>query len=100
MSIYLVIFLIVTVPLILNIKINELSNKIIELDNDILDLEIRKIDIYLDHHEKYSISNIEKLAKSNLYERLEISQKVNKLEIPYKLKKMNEDKITVLGFGS
>ena len=98
-SIYVVIFIVVSVPLILNIKINEVSNKIDEINSQISFLERRKISIDLKHHESYSISSIEKLAKSHSYERLEISQKINKLEIPYKLKNERNEKIAILGFG-
>ena len=98
-SIYVVIFIVVSVPLILNIKINEVSNKIDEINTQISFLERRKISIDLKHHESYSISSIEKLAKSHSYERLEISQKINKLEIPYKLKNEGKEKIAILGFG-
>ena len=98
-SIYLAIFIVVSVPLILNIKINEVSNKIDEINNQISFLERRKISIDLKHHESYSISSIEKLAKTHSYKRLEISQKINKLEIPYKLKNERSEKIAILGFG-
>ena len=98
-SIYVVIFIVVSVPLILNIKINEVSNKIDEINTQIYFLERRKNSIDLKHHESYSISSIEKLAKSHSYKRLEISQKINKLEIPYKLKNERNEKIAVLGFG-
>jgi cell division protein FtsL len=98
-SIYVVIFIVVSVPLILNIKINEVSNKIDEINTQIYFLERRKNSIDLKHHESYSISSIEKLAKSHSYKRLEISQKINKLEIPYKLKSEQNEKIAILGFG-
>ena len=98
-TIYVVIFIVVSVPLILNIKINEVSNKIDEINTQIYFLERRKNSIDLKHHESYSISSIEKLAKSHSYKRLEISQKINKLEIPYKLKNEGNEKITILGFG-
>ena len=98
-SIYFVIFSLVSVPLILNIKINELSNNINELDKEIFILERSKMQVNLSHNEKFSISNIEKLAKAHSYERLEIHQKVNKLEIPYKLKSKDKGKIAILGFG-
>ena len=98
-SIYVVIFIVVSVPLILNIKINEVSNKIDEINTQIYFLERRKNSIDLKHHESYSISSIEKLAKSHSYKRLEISQKINKLEIPYKLKNEQNEKIAILGFG-
>ncbi len=99
-SIYVVIFIVVSVPLILNIKINEVSNKIDEINTQISFLERRKISIDLKHHESYSISSIEKLAKTHSYKRLEISQKINKLEIPYKLKNEGNEKIAILGFGT
>ena len=98
-SIYLLIFLVISVPLMLNIKINEVSNKIDEINTQISFLERRKISIDQKHHDSYSISSIEKLAKSHSYERLEISQKINKLEIPYKLKNEGNEKIAILGFG-
>ncbi len=98
-SIYVVIFIVVSVPLILNIKINEVSNKIDEINTQIYLLERRKNSIDLKHHESYSIGSIEKLAKSHSYKRLEISQKINKLEIPYKLKSEQNEKIAILGFG-
>ena len=96
-SIYVVIFIVVSVPLILNIKINEVSNKIDEINTQIYFLERRKNSIDLKHRESYS--SIEKLAKSHSYKRLEISQKINKLEIPYKLKNEGNEKIAILGFG-
>jgi hypothetical protein len=55
--------------------------------------------INLEHNEKYSISSIEQIAKINSYERLEISQKINKLEIPYKLKNQEKESIAIFGFG-
>ena len=98
-SIYLLTFLVVSVPLILNIKINELSNKIDHLNSEIYLLERSKNTIDIIHHESYSISSLEKLAKNHSYERLEISQKINKLEIPYKLNYERTEKIAILGFG-
>ena len=98
-SIYLSIFVIVSAPLILNIRINELENKKGELNTEIDILEKQKMLINQKHKEKYSISSIEQLAKINSYERLEISQKINKLEIPYKLKSQEKEKIAILGFG-
>ena len=98
-SIYLLTFLVASVPLILNIKINELSNKIDELNSEIYFLERSKNTIDLKYHETYSISSLEKLAKNHSYERLDISQKINKLEIPYKLKNEQTEKIAILGFG-
>ncbi len=98
-SIYFSIFVIVSVPLILNIRINELSNKINNLDAEVSILERQRMSINLIHNEKYSISSIEQLAKINSYERLEISQKINKLEIPYKLKNQEKENIAILGFG-
>ena len=98
-SIYFSIFVIVSVPLILNIRINELSNKIDNLDNEVFILERQRMLINLKHNEKYSISSIEQIAKINSYERLEISQKINKLEIPYKLKNQEKERIAILGFG-
>ena len=98
-SIYFSIFVIVSVPLILNIRINELSNKIDNLDNEVFILERQRMLINLKHNEKYSISSIEQIAKINSYERLEIAQKINKLEIPYKLKNQVKERIAILGFG-
>tara|TARA_B100000427_G_scaffold55381_1_gene43002 strand:- start:383 stop:706 length:324 start_codon:yes stop_codon:yes gene_type:complete len=98
-SIYFSIFVIVSVPLILNIRINELSNKIDNLDNEVFILERQRMLINLKHNEKYSISSIEQIAKINSYERLEIAQKINKLEIPYKLKNQEKERIAILGFG-
>ena len=98
-SIYFSIFAIVSVPLILNIRINELSNKIDNLDTEVSILERQRMLINLEHHEKYSISSIEQIAKINSYERLEIVQKINKLEIPYKLKNQEKERIAILGFG-
>ena len=98
-SMYVLIFVIVSVPLILNIKINELSNNIEEINSDIYLLQRQKDLVQLNHNEKYSIGSIEKLAKVNDYERLEISQKINKLEVPYKLKNEDKEKIAILGFG-
>ncbi len=98
-SLYIAIFFVVTIPLIINIRINELSSKVNALDKEILILEIEKIQIDLDYHEKYSISSIEKLAKANSYQRLEVYQKIHKLEIPYKLKNQEKDNIAILGFG-
>tara|TARA_B100001250_G_C19272329_1_gene559666 strand:+ start:266 stop:589 length:324 start_codon:yes stop_codon:yes gene_type:complete len=98
-SIYFSIFTIVSVPLILNIRINELSNKIKDLDSEVFILERQEMLINLKHNEKYSISSIEQLAKIYSYERLEISQKINKLEIPYKLKNEDKENIAILGFG-
>tara|TARA_B100001996_G_C18303012_1_gene455416 strand:+ start:184 stop:507 length:324 start_codon:yes stop_codon:yes gene_type:complete len=97
--IYIAIFLIVSIPLILNIKINELSNKVNELDKEMLTLELEKVQIDIEYHEKFSVSSIEKLARTNSYQRLEIYQKTNKLEIPYKLKNQDQDKVAILGFG-
>ncbi len=98
-SIYFTIFVIVSVPLILNIRINELSNKIDNLDTEVSILERQRMLINLKHNEKYSISSIEQIAKINSYERLEIAQKINKLEIPYKLKNQEKERIAILGFG-
>ena len=98
-SIYFSIFIIVSVPLILNIRINDLSNKIADLDSEVFILERQKMLINLKHNEKYSTSSIEQLAKIYSYERLEISQKINKLEIPYKLKNQEKENIAILGFG-
>ena len=97
--VYVIIFLIVSVPLILNIKINDLSIKIGDLDTEIFILQREKMLVNLAYNEKFSISNIEKLANSHSYERLEIFQKINKLEIPYKLKNQEEENIAILGFS-
>ena len=70
-----------------------------ELNSEIYYLERSKNTIDLKHHESYSISSLEKLAKNHSYERLEISQKINKLEIPYKLNYERTEKIAILGFG-
>ena len=98
-SIYVFIFLIVSIPLILNIRINELSNRVNELDKEMLSLEIEKVQIDTEYHKKFSVSSIEKLARTNSYQRLEIYQKINKLEIPYKLKNQEKENIAILGFG-
>ncbi len=98
-SIYVLIFLIVLVPLVLNIRINEMSNKISDLDTEIYLLRREKMQVNLEHSEKFSISSIETLAKTHSYERLEIYQKINKLEIPYKLKNQDEQNFVILGFG-
>jgi len=97
--IYIFIFFIVSVPLILNIKINELSNKINEIDKEILILEIQKLEIDVNYHKNFSISSIEKLARAHSYERLEINQKINVLEIPYKIKNHEKEQATILGFS-
>ena len=96
---YLCIFASLVVPLILNIKINEISNHIIETNNEILLLDRERNSIKLKHSEVFSIANIDKLSKVNLYERLDVAQKINKLEIPYKLNNREKDKVAVLGFG-
>ena len=98
-SMYIVIFLIVSIPLLLNIRINELSNRVNELDKEMLSLEIEKVQIDTEYHKKFSVSSIEKLARIHSYQRLEIYQKINKLEIPYKLKNQEQDKVAILGFG-
>ena len=98
-SMYIIIFLIVSVPLILNIKINDLSIKISDLDTEIFILQREKMLINLAYNDKFSISSIEKLANAHSYERLEIFQKINKLEIPYKLKNQEEENIAILGFS-
>ena len=49
-SIYFSIFVIVSVPLILNIRINELSNKIDNLDNEFFILERQRMLINLKHN--------------------------------------------------
>ena len=98
-SIYFSIFAIVSVPLILNIRINELEKNKDELNKEIGILERQKMSIKKKHSDKYSISSIEQLAKTNSYERLEISQKINKLEIPYKLKNQEKENVAILGFG-
>ena len=96
---YFCIFSSLVVPLILNIKINEISNKIIEVNNDILILERERNSIKLKHSDTFSIANIDKLSKLNLYERLDVAQKINKLQIPYKLNNREIEKVAVLGFG-
>ena len=70
-----------------------------KIEEQIYYLERSKNTIDLKHHESYSISSLEKLAKNHSYERLEISQKINKLEIPYKLNYERTEKIAILGFG-
>tara|TARA_B100000700_G_scaffold89964_1_gene101491 strand:+ start:924 stop:1247 length:324 start_codon:yes stop_codon:yes gene_type:complete len=87
------------VPLVLNIKINEISNQIIEVNNEILLLERERNAIKLKHSDVFSIANIDKLSKVNLYERLDVAQKINKLQIPYKLNNREKAKVAVLGFG-
>ena len=96
---YIIIFVIFSVPLILNIKINEMSNKVSELDAEIFILQREKMVINLAYNDKFSISSIEKLANAHSYQRLEIFQKINKLEIPYKLKNQEEENIAILGFS-
>tara|TARA_B100001996_G_C18667449_1_gene595391 strand:+ start:936 stop:1259 length:324 start_codon:yes stop_codon:yes gene_type:complete len=93
------VFLSIAIPLLLNIKVNELSNSISEINKDILILEREKAAITLKHSELYSVSNIDKLSKRHFYVRLDISQKINKLEIPYKLNTEGNEYIAILGFG-
>ena len=93
------VFLSIAIPLLLNIKVNELSNSISEINKDILSLEREKAAITLKHSELYSVSNIENLSKRHSYVRLDISQKINKLEIPYKLNTEGNEYIAILGFG-
>ena len=96
---YFCIFASLVVPLILNIKINEISNQIIEVNNEIINLERERNSIKLKHSDAFSIANIDKLSKVNLYERLDVAQKINKLQIPYKLNNHEKEKVAVLGFG-
>ena len=79
------VFLSIAIPLLLNIKVNELSNSISEINKDILSLEREKAAITLKHSELYSVSNIDKLSKRHFYVRLDISQKINLAEIQIKL---------------
>ncbi len=97
--IYASIFFLVSVPLLLNIKINELSNSISDLNSEILILERQRAFLSIKHSETFSISNIEKLSKLNSYIRLNISQKINELEVPYKFNEISTEKISILGFG-
>ena len=96
---YFCIFFSLVIPLILNIKINEISNQIIDVNNEILILERERNSIKLKHSDTFSIANIDKLSKVNLYQRLDVSQKINKLQIPYKLNNREQEKVAVLGFG-
>tara|TARA_B100000902_G_scaffold388743_1_gene434872 strand:- start:8 stop:331 length:324 start_codon:yes stop_codon:yes gene_type:complete len=97
--IFIFVFLSVSIPLLLNIKINELSNNISEINNEILVLEREKAVVNLKHSEVFSIGNIENLSKKHSYVRLDISQKINKLEIPYKMNKEDNRYITILGYS-
>ena len=97
--IYFCIFISLVIPLMLNIKINEISNNLNDINSQILILERQLNTIKLKHNDVFSIANIDKLSKSNSYQRLEVSQKINKLEIPYKLNSRENEKIAVLGFG-
>ena len=97
--IYFCIFGSLVIPLILNIQINEISKKISEVNSEIIVLERERNRIKLEHSEVFSIANIDKLSKANSYVRLEVSQKINKLQIPYKLNNRENERITVLGFG-
>ncbi len=97
--IYFCIFISLVIPLMLNIKINEISNNLNDVNSQILILERQLNTIKLKHNDVFSIANIDKLSKSNSYQRLEVSQKINKLEIPYKLNSRENEKIAVLGFG-
>ena len=96
---YISICLLVSVPLLLNIKINELSNSITDLSLEISNLERERAFLRIKHSETFSISNIEKLSKENSYIRLNISQKINELEVPYKFNEIDSDKISILGFS-
>ncbi len=96
---YLVIFCLVSVPLLLNIKINELSNTIGKLNSEILILERDSAFLRIKHSETFSISNIERLSKLNSYIRLNVSQKINELEVPYKFNEISTEKIYILGFS-
>ncbi len=97
--IYFCIFISLVIPLMLNIKINEMSNNLNDINSQILILERQLNTVKLNHNDVFSIANIDKLSKSNSYQRLEVSQKINKLEIPYKLNSRENEKISVLGFG-
>ncbi len=97
--IYVSIFLLVSVPLFMNIKINELSNYITDLNSTILVLERERAFLKITHSETFSISNIEKLSNENSYIRLNISQKINELETPYKFNEVTTEKISILGFS-
>ena len=96
---YISIFLLVSVPLLLNIKINELSNSITDLNLEISNLERERAFLRIKHSETFSISNIEKLSKENSYIRLNISQKINELEVPYKFNEISSEKISIFGFS-
>ncbi len=91
--------LLVSVPLLLNIKINELSNSITDLNLEISNLERERAFLRIKHSETFSISNIEKLSKENSYIRLNISQKINELEVPYKFNEISSEKISIFGFS-
>ena len=96
---YITIFLFVSFPLFLNIKINELSNSIADLNSEILILERERAFLGIKHSETFSISNIEKLSKLNSYIRLNVSQKINELQVPYKFNEISTEKISILGFS-
>ncbi|MBH44957.1 MAG: hypothetical protein CMD88_05840 [Gammaproteobacteria bacterium] len=96
---YIGVFLLVSVPLFLNIKINELSNSITDLNTEILILNREKAFLTINHSETFSISNIEELSKLNSYIRLNVSQKINELEVPYKFNEISTEKISILGFS-
>tara|TARA_B100000131_G_scaffold148498_1_gene144258 strand:+ start:562 stop:885 length:324 start_codon:yes stop_codon:yes gene_type:complete len=96
---YISICLLVSVPLLLNIKINELSNSITDLNLEISNLERERAFLRIKHSETFSISNIEKLSKENSYIRLNISQKINELEVPYKFNEISSEKISIFGFS-
>ena len=99
MFLYFGIFFIVSIPLILNIKINEVSNSITDLNLEISNLERERAFLRIKHSETFSISNIEKLSKENSYIRLNISQKINELEVPYKFNEISSEKISIFGFS-
>tara|TARA_B100000131_G_C17639438_1_gene419416 strand:+ start:146 stop:469 length:324 start_codon:yes stop_codon:yes gene_type:complete len=96
---YFVIFILVSVPLLLNNKIVELSKSNTDLTSEILILERERAFLRIEHNETFSISNIEKLSKSNSYVRLNISQKIFDLEVPYKFNEITTEKISILGFN-
>ena len=97
--VYLLLSISVIFSLIINIKINEISNKLSSVNVEIVELELTRANVNVEYIKKYSFENIENLSKVKSYVRLRINNFNLELETPYKHNDIEEMNPTVMGFS-
>ena len=96
---YLLLSISVIFSLIINIKINEISNELSSINYEIVELELTKASVNVEYIKKYSFENIENISKVKSYVKLSVNNLNLDLETPYKFSDIEEMNPTVMGFS-